>query len=423
LSQQSEITDVSSRRQAVYASLVNTAESSQTELIARLNHFHLKYTSYYLLNSIEVKGGWIAKELIQNDPSIDRILDSPQLRPLPKTATLAAGEETSLPEGTLWNLSMIHADKVVNELGIDGSGILIGQTDSGVDGRHTELASSYRGVDGSDDYNWFDPWNNTPFPTDTMGHGTQTLGVILGKDTGVAPGAQWIGCVNLARNVGNPVYYLDCMQFMLAPFPQGGDPFTQGDTTKGAMIINNSWGCPKAEGCDALVYESAVEALKTAGIFMSVAAGNSGDYGCSTVSDPPSIYSEVFTAGSVNKDGSLSSFSSIGPVSVDGSGRKKPDLLAPGEDILSTYPGGTYSSASGTSFSAPHVSGVVALMWSANPALIGDIDATTKILLSTTQAYNGDVPGCGDTSDATGAGIIDAYQAVKAALAYSTETP
>ena len=357
LSEQKSIQDYATRRQSVYDALVDTAETSQRDLRAQLDRLKLDYTPYYLLNAIEVDGGNLVKIIFRNDPSIDRILDNPQLRPLPKAALIEEGEISNLPDEPLWNLSMIQSDRVVEELGITGSGIIIGQTDSGVDGRHAELKESYRGMDSVDDYNWYDPWNNTPFPTDDGGHGTMTLSLILGKNTGVAPGAKWIGCVNLGRNLGNPASYLDCMQFMLAPFPQDGNPFKDGDPSKGAMIVNNSWGCPNVEGCDAEIYQPTVGALKTAGIFMSVAAGNTGYYGCSTVSDPPAIYADVFTAGSVNKEGNLSEFSSLGPVSVDGSERKKPELVAPGEDVLMAFPGGTYSLASGTSFAAPHVSG------------------------------------------------------------------
>ena len=208
------------------------------------------------------------------------------------------------------------------------------------------------------------------------------------------------------------------MQFMLAPFPQNGDPFSDGDPSKGAMIVNNSWGCPTVEGCDAKVYQGAMDALATAGIFMSAAAGNTGNYGCSSVTDPISIYSSVFTAGSVNRDGNLSSFSSYGPVLVDGSNRQKPDILAPGEQVTSSFPGGGYMTADGTSLAAPHVTGVVALMWSANPNLIGDVTTTMQILRQTTQPYLGSAPICGSTDSAVGAGIIDAYAAVQAALAW-----
>ena len=117
-------------------------------------------------------------------------------------------------------------------------------------------------------------------------------------------------------------------------------------------------------------------------------------------------------------NGNISPFSSIGPVLVDGSNRQKPDILAPGEQVASSFPGGGYTTADGTSFSAPHVTGVVALMWSANPALIGEVTTTMQILRQTAQPYKGIAPFCGEVDAAAGAGILDAYAAVQAAIAW-----
>ena len=64
------------------------------------------------------------------------------------------------------------------------------------------------------------------------------------------------------------------------------------------------------------------------------------------------------------------------------------------------------------------LAGVVALMWSANPQLIGNIDATVEILNATAQAYDGGEPVCGELKDAVGNGILDAYHAVMAAKDY-----
>lgn len=257
---------------------------------------------------------------------------------------------------------------------------------------------------------------------DIGGHGTHTLGSVLGNQVGVAPDAEWIGCVNLARNLGNPALYLDCMQFMLAPFPQNGNPFTDGKPELGAHVLNNSWGCPDVEGCDPEIFAPAVKALRTAGVFVVVSAGNSGYSGCGSVESPPAIYDEVYSIGAVNSSGFRVDFSSMGPVVVDGSSRIKPDIAAPGEGVFSAYPGSTYEIASGTSMAGPHVVGVVALMWSANPDLIGDIDMTEMILNDTATLYDGPVPDCVDVenmpNNAVGFGIVNAFEAVKMAINY-----
>ena len=112
-------------------------------------------------------------------------------------------------------------------------------------------------------------------------------------------------------------------------------------------------------------------------------------------------------------------FSSRGPVTADGSGRMKPDIAAPGVDILSSLPGGTYGSNSGTSMAGPHVVGAVALLWSAQPSLIGDIDRTEQLLIETADPYTGEVAGCfdGDVPNAAyGYGLLDVYEAVQEAL-------
>lgn len=404
------------RKDSLYQALTATAEETQSNLRNQLDHWKIEYTPYYLVNGMEVNGGFLMRKWLEKQPGVDRVLESPQLRPLSEEIPTESGEVTLPPDGTLWNLEMINVPQVWDELGVTGEGIVIGQTDSGVEGSHPELEESYRGEAGSNNYNWLDPWYGSYSPVDYGGHGTGTLSIEVGTTRGIAKDAEWIGCVNLARNLGNPARYLDCMQFMFAPYPQDGSAFIDGDVTLGAMIVNNSWGCPRVEGCDPGVFEPAMRVLKTAGIFMSTSAGNSGYYGCSTVTDPPAIYEDVFTAGSVDKLGQISAFSSLGPITVDGSNRLKPDLLAPGEQILMADLDGTYTFASGTSFSAPHVSGVVALMWSANPALIGDIDTTKRLLIETAQPFNGVEPKCGAANYGSGYGILDAYAAVKAAI-------
>lgn len=419
LSDAVSIEDPLQRRQFVYDTLVSKASSTQEDFQTKLNRFGIQHTYYYLVNGMEIQAGPIVRWWLEKIPEVDRVLDSPVLRPLSSEVPLSIGIE-SAPNYPDWNLTLIGADRVW-ELGIGGEGIVIGQSDSGVQGDHPELAGKYRGSNGQDDYNWFDPWYHSMQPYDIGGHGTHTLGSILGEKVGVAPEAKWIGCVNLARNLGNPALYLDCMQFMLAPFPLDGDPFLDGDPSKGAHIINNSWGCPPVEGCDPNTFLYAVRALRSAGMFIVVSAGNSGYSGCGSVDSPPAIYDEVYSVGAVDSLGTLAQFSSLGPVIVDESNRTKPDILAPGDGVLSSFPGSSYEITSGTSMAGPHVVGVVALMWSANRSLIGNVEHTEEILNMTATPYVGSFPVCIDDTDipnnASGYGVVNALAAVQMAIA------
>jgi hypothetical protein len=407
------------RLTAVYKKLTQEANKSQAGLRKNLDTFHVEYTPYYLENAMEVRGGTVARLYLLTRSDVDRVLPSPRLRAVPPDKPSLG--DLPAPDGSVqWNISMIGADKVWNEFGARGSGIVVGQSDSGVDGSHPAIHDRYRGVTQGDDYNWFDPWDGTTSPNDENGHGTHTMGTILGSNgIGIAPEAQWIGCVNLDRNLANPALYLDCMQFMLAPFPHGGDPFEDGDPTKAAHVLNNSWGCPSLEGCDPNALKVAADHLRDAGIFVVVSTGNDGP-NCSTVASPLSLYDSVFSVGAINQSGDIADFSSRGPVTADGSGRMKPDISAPGVEIVSSTPQGTYAAFSGTSMAGPHVVGVVALLWSAVPELIGNIDATKQLLIDTAKPYTGDTSmGCfskGTPNAAYGYGIVDVYAAVKKAL-------
>ncbi|WP_410821622.1 S8 family serine peptidase [Micromonospora sp. 050-3] len=401
------------RAAEVYRRLVTTAEQSQGDLLRGLNRLRLDPVSYYLVNAVEVDGGPAVRAWLARRPEVARVLVSQRLRPLPAPAGQSRGTAPT-PTGPQRNILQIGADRVWSQLGVTGTGIVVGSSDSGVDGGHPALRAGFRGGDDS----WYDPWDDTRSPTDQGGHGTHTVGSAVGRDgIGVAPDAQWVGCVNLDRNLGSPAHYLDCLQFMLAPFPAGGDPFTDGRPERAPQVLTNSWGCPPIEGCDQRVLRPATAALDAAGIFVVAAAGNTGPW-CASIDDPPAPYPDVLTVGAVDAQRRVAEFSSRGPV-PGGSG--KPDVLAPGVGVVSAMPGGTYAALDGTSMATPQVAGVVALMWSANPALVGDVTRTRQILRDTataaTPTYRSDSPSdaCGSPSNVTGAGQVDAYAAVRAA--------
>lgn len=429
LSAAADIADPLARRAFVYDTLVSHADDTQAEIRRTLDRAGIDYTPYYLVNALEVDGGPLARWWLATRPEVDRVLDSPELRPLPEL-NLGGPGTAEAPAHPQWNLVDIGVTRVWEEFGARGAGVIIGQSDSGVDGEHPEFRDRYRGDEHGaipgDSYNWFDPWYGSDHPVDYGGHGTHTLGTVLGRTVGVAPEASWIGCVNLGRNLGNPPRYLDCLQFMLAPFPLGGDPLLDGRPDLGANVLNNSWGCPEIEGCDPNSLLPAVRALRAAGVFVVASAGNDGD-ACSTISAPISLYDDVFTIGATDVYGQIAPFSSRGPVTADGSGRTKPDIVAPGVDILSSYPDGTYEFNSGTSMAGPHVAGVVALLWSADPSLVGDIDRTEAILVKTATPVTASFDGiyCGDMSErpnnTVGYGLVDAYAAVSQLLAETTK--
>ena len=162
-----------------------------------------------------------------------------------------------------------------------------------------------------------------------------------------------------------------------------------------------------------------VENTQAAGIFVEASAGNAGP-ACSTVDDGPALFASAFSVGAIDQNGKLAGFSSRGPVVVDGSGRIKPELVAPGVRVRSCLPGNRYGSLSGTSMAGPHVVGVIALLWSARPELSRQI-AETKALLtaSAVPAVTLGFPElCGGVSsdfvpnNSFGAGRVDALAAV-----------
>lgn len=342
-----------------------------------------------------------------------------------------------------WGVSKVRAPEVWN-LGYTGQGVVVGGQDTGYEWDHEALKDKYRGWDGiaaSHNYNWHDaiheyddkhdiPYNpcglSSAVPCDDNNHGTHTMGTIvgdngMGRQIGVAPGAKWIGCRNMERGWGKLTTYLECFEWFLAPYAYDEDP-GEGDPAMAPHVFANSWGCPPEEGCNTSnfhILNTAVQNLRDAGIIVVVSAGNNGS-NCNTIHSPAAIYEGSFTVGATNSEDNIAGFSSRGAVTVDGSGRMKPDISAPGVSVLSSVRGGNlYASSSGTSMAGPHVVGVVALVLSANPGLAGNPDAVEEILKLTavprTTTQNCDGSGTQVPNNVYGYGIIDALAAVQMA--------
>jgi serine protease AprX len=310
--------------------------------------------------------------------------------------------------------------------------------DTGVTWDHPALKNHYRGFDGtmvSHDYNWHDAVHNAtalnpcgsdaPAPCDDDSHGTATASLAVGDDgagnqIGMAPGARFIGCRNMDQGAGTPARYTECFQFFLAPTDHAG---ANARPDLAAHVINNSWGCPVSEGCtDPNVLKSVIENVAAAGIVVVVSAGNAGS-ACSTISEPPAFYDASFSIGATSNSDAIASFSSRGPVTADGSNRLKPDLCAPGVNVRVASPPAAYrSNFSGTSGSAPHVTGAVALLWSAAPQLIGHVSATVD-LLKRTAAPLTSVQDCGGFPGSVVPNPVFGFGRLSVALAVDAAAP
>ncbi|MCX7680696.1 MAG: M14 family zinc carboxypeptidase, partial [Anaerolineae bacterium] len=422
-----KIPNKQARGRWVYRTLWETASRTQAPLRAWLDARGVSYRPFYIVNLILVRSGDLPlAAALAARPDVARIEANPRVRNILPRPTQTGGPPMHSPATIEWNIQRVQAPAVW-EMGYTGQGVVVGGQDTGYEWNHPALINQYRGWNGSaaeHNYNWYDAVAASAVPIDPHGHGTHTMGTILGDDRagnqiGMAPGARWIGCRNMDSNgYGSPATYLTCFEFFLAPYPLNGTP-EQGNPDLAPDVTNNSWSCPTYEGCSWDTLQAAVEAQRAAGILTVAAAGNAFGAGCGSITEPPALYDAAYTVGATTSSDTIASFSRRGPVTIDGSGRLKPDLSAPGVSIRSAVPGGGYQSMQGTSMAAPHVAGAVALLWSAQPALRNQIDRTEAILNETAlPRYS---TQCGDPpasvpNNVYGWGRLDVLAAVRRAL-------
>lgn len=433
------IIDRTQRIQFVYDKLTSTALSTQTPVIDAIKAENLTYQSFYLVNAVLVKNATAAQiQRISQLAQVQRIerdqKNSLQLPPQPESDV-----QQSVAQPTD-GIKQIKADKVW-AMGFKGAGITVAGQDTGYDWQHPALKNQYRGYTPmfiDHNYNWHDAIRsgisstspdakcgfNSPQPCDDQSHGTHTMGTMIGLDVGVeqnkigvAPDAKWIGCRNMDRGVGRASTYLECFEYFLAPYPMNGDPKTEGRPAAAPHVINNSWGCPKDEGCSGNEFAQAIDNLHAAGILVVASAGNDGP-GCRTLRTAPGFYSgKLFSvASSDSRTGNISGFSSRGPSAWnEGLG---PNITAPGGNVRSSVPGGGYSNMSGTSMAGPHMAGAIALLWSARPSLIGNIQGTIDLVQKTAAARTssqncGKFQGLEIPNAVFGYGIVDIEKAIQ----------
>jgi serine protease AprX len=412
----------------LYARLTASARVGHRALLEDLAVKGVTARSFYIVDAVLVSGDSGLAHSLARRADVARIVGNPRLRgPVGIDApSEAATSEPDLlvPTVNQWNIVMVRAPDVWAAYGTTGQGIVVASADTGVDWAHFAFQSRYRGYDPgtgevNHSYAWHDAFGTYTIPYDDNSHGTHTLGTMVASDGyGVAPGATWIACKNMDHGFGTPASYIECMEWTLAPYPQGGDPMTQGRPDLAPHIVNNSWSCPPLEGCDPHTFDEPLARLRQAGILMVASAMNTGP-SCSTVDNTPALDDDAFTVGAVDNQRAIADFSSRGPVTVDGSGRLKPNLVAPGRLVWSTLPDYSYGPKTGTSMAAPHVAGAAALLWSHRPALRGLTGLTRCILersaspsaTSPTGQVCGGIPPTTFPNHVLGAGLLDIFAA------------
>lgn len=414
------------RLQSVVAQLQKTAQRSQAHLLADLAGYqatgHVRsFSSLWIANAIAVIGDrhaltaaaarpevamvrldrkrrWIETPLVSN-PEIWRwikpwgLLDPPG-NPMPRPTGTQAVE---------WNIQKIGADAAWATLGLDGNGVVVANMDTGVDWQHPALMQQYRGYNphGLPRHagNWFDATQQGyTYPGDGHGHGTHTMGTLVGRNgIGVAPGARWIA-VKVFDNWGSAYdsWIHAGFQWLLAP---------DGDPSLAPQVVSNSWG---DENSLSETFRRDLLAWRAAGIFSVFSAGNSGP-NQGTINSPASL-PEAFSAGATDANDLIAYFSSRGPSPW---GQVKPEVTAPGISIRSSLPGGAYGVMNGTSMAAPHVAGVAALLLQARPGM--DI-TTTAYLITNTALPLRSTPNDPIPNNTYGWGRLDALAAVRLAV-------
>jgi subtilisin family serine protease len=424
------IADWSERGRFVQRTLAEHAERTQAGLRAQLAARGVVFEPLWIVNAIRVRGTIADAQALSGRADV-ALLRANRVLALPAAATTQADIDRCSPDQpgnpVCWNIRRIGADRVWRDFGVDGGGVTVANIDTGVLFNHVALAGRYRGNAGGQfdhNYNWFDPQGSRMAPMDGNGHGTHTMGTIVGRGggsgrpaIGAAPGASWIAAQGCEGDFCDSFDLIAAAQWLLAPTDlTGANP--RPDLRP--MVINNSWG--GVGGSD--WYAGYTAAWRAAGMFPVFAAGNAdGSRGqvCGSVNSPGD-YADVVAVGATDHTDTVARFSLLGP-SADG--RQKPDFSAPGTHTggqIGIYSAGfaqadSYRALQGTSMATPLVAGVVALLWSANPSLIGDYEATYAILRDTSQRLSdtrcGDAPGA--PNNVYGHGRIDAYAAVSRA--------
>ncbi|WP_234340250.1 S8 family serine peptidase [Gorillibacterium timonense] len=392
------------------------------------------FQSFFIVNALSVTSTRAVMEEIAKLPEVAKILpdeehfldkgvvttspsEAPATAPLEKeeVATEAtSGAALAADPNVEWNIAAIGVPAVWDK-GIDGTGIVVANLDSGVDYTHPALYSKWRAVNANGEVvnpelSWYDAHSGARLPADEDGHGTHTMGTMVGSEAngtnkiGVAPGAKWIA-VRIFNPSTTDSVILAGAQWILAPVDAQGNLHPE----LAPDVVNNSWG--GGAGLDEW-FRPSVQAWRAAGIFPEFSAGNvklTNPGGPGSVANPAN-YPESFATGATNINGQIADFSLRGPSPY---GEIKPEVSAPGVNIRSSVPGGYEGGWNGTSMAGPHVTALAALLLQANHSLT--VDQLEEIITQTADPRT-DSQYPTTPNNGYGYGIINALAAVNEVL-------
>ena len=352
-----------------------------------------KAANLWLADAVAVSGTRAEIEELAKHEDIESVDVNPTFR-MPEILRTPLEDTPQVIDGSAWGVAKIRAPEVWGGFG-RGQGILVGHLDTGVDGAHPALAGK---VAAFQEFNGL----GIPVPSpvhDSNIHGTHTAGTICGRNfrginIGVAPGAQLASALVLPGGGGTFAQIVAGMQWAIGQKVQaismslGGQGYTPlwnlpvlNATLAGVLVVasigNSGQGTSGGPGND--VFSVGVGATH----YEDVVAGFSG--GQTLVGVPHTLF---------------------GPLTY-----MKPDLSAPGVQVLSSIPGSQIAALNGTSMAAPHVAGTVALVLSSAASLLGDPMAVRSILLGTIEDY-----GEAGRDQRFGFGRLDALAAVQTAV-------
>ncbi|MGB4729990.1 MAG: S8 family serine peptidase [Candidatus Hydrothermia bacterium] len=321
---------------------------------------------YWIFNGFFVRAKPEVLNAIAERNDVEYLVDNYEIKLFPTAVSKNDLEDAKTPE---WNVSIVSAPQCWND-GYDGTGQVVGHLDTGVESTHPALANKWVGSPY-----WHDAVNSQPNPYDDNGHGTHTMGTILGgdgpgsftNDVGVAPGATYVSCKVFDSYGSSSVNWIHIGFQKIAEWKADGINI---------VASSNSWGSTDVTN---LEYWEDVLNWRNLDIVPVFAAGNNGP-SAGTINTPGS-FPTVIGVGATNSSDNMYSGSCRGPAPNQNPWNDtlywprsdwnliKPDISAPGYNVRSSYPGNSYTTLTGTSMATPHVAGAIAILKQKNPTL------------------------------------------------------